>query len=152
MPENMIFWRLHWRELTHLVCAEVGEEYGLTETELKVLLFLREHKENTARDIVYLYELPKSNVSNAIRMLERNGYLKIQIDPENRKLHRLYMTAKGVPVAEALHNAKNTCLDEVFDGLNKEDRETLCRLCMHCDANVQRMIRDKKIHTTNLKN
>ena len=74
MPGKSVFWKLHFKELYHLVYSEYGEMYHLTETEMEILLFLRDDSAyNTARDICMMRGIAKSNVSNGIRMLERKG-------------------------------------------------------------------------------
>ena len=89
MPGKSVFWSMHFKELFQLVYAQYGEMHHLTETEIQILLFLRDDSVyNTARDICKMRGIAKSNVSNGIRMLERKGYVNIRIDEENRKIHR----------------------------------------------------------------
>ena len=139
MPGKSVFWKLHFKELYHLVYSEYGEMYHLTETEMEILLFLRDDSAyNTARDICMMRGIPKSNVSNGIRMLERKGNVRIQIDETNKKIHRLFLTEKSRIIADVLYKAQKDCLAKILDGISEEELAGIYRFFEKCDANIQK--------------
>ncbi len=139
MPGKSVFWKLHFKELYHLVYSEYGEMYHLTETEMEILLFLRDDSAyNTARDICMMRGIAKSNVSNGIRMLERKGYVSIRIDEENRKIHRLSLTEKSRPIAAELWQIYEDCQMRILDGITKEEVKAVYGFFEKCDANIQK--------------
>lgn len=141
MPGKSVFWRLHFRELYQLMFSKPGEKYQLTETEMEILLFLRDDSVyNTARDICVMQRIAKSNVSNAIRMLERKGYLRIQIDEENKKIHRLFLTEKSKPVVEILYQVQKDYMAKLVGNIADERIHDVEKFFEECDANARREI------------
>lgn len=141
MPGKSVFWNMHFKELFQLVYARYGEVHHLTETEMQILLFLRDDSVyNTARDICKMRGIAKSNVSNGIRMLERKGCLRIQIDEENKKIHRLFLTEKSRPIAEELWQLYEDCLERILDGITEEEVSAMQNFFEKCDVNVLKEI------------
>ena len=141
MPGKSVFWKLHFKELYHLVYSEYGEMYHLTETEMEILLFLRDDSVyNTARDICMMRGIAKSNVSNGIRMLERKGYVRIQIDESNKRIHRLFLTEKSRPVADVLYKAQKDCMARILDGITEEEIASMYQFFEKCDSNILKEI------------
>ena len=74
--------------------------YSLTQTELRILLFLEAMPEqNRAADISSELGISKSNVSSALHALEERGTITRQIDPKSRRNLRLSFTEKGKEAA-----------------------------------------------------
>lgn len=141
MPGKSVFWNMHFKELFQLVYAQYGEMHHLTETEIQILLFLRDDSVyNTARDICKMRGIAKSNVSNGIRMLERKGYVSIRIDEENRKIHRLSLTEKPRPIAAELWQIYEDCQMRILDGITKEEVKAVYGFFEKCDVNVVKEI------------
>ena len=141
MPGKSVFWKMHFKELYRLVFEPYGEMYHLTETEMEILLFLRDDSVyNTARDICMMRGIAKSNVSNGIRMLERKGYVSIRIDEENRKIHRLSLTEKSRPIAAELWQIYEDCQERILDGITKEEVKAVYSFFEKCDVNVLKEI------------
>lgn len=68
----------------------VMQRYGLTRMELDILLFLANNPPyDTARDLVRLRLLSKSQVSVSLETLERRGYLSSWHTADNRKVAHL---------------------------------------------------------------
>ena len=141
MPGKSVFWNMHFKELFQLFYAQYGEMHHLTETEIQILLFLRDDSVyNTARDICMMRGIAKSNVSNGIRMLERKGYVSIRIDEENRKSHRLSLTEKSRPIAAELWQIYEDCQERILDGITKEEVKAVYSFFEKCDVNVLKEI------------
>lgn len=75
------------RRLYGLLFAPLLEEYGLTQLEADILMFLANNPQwDTARDIVEFRYLAKSHVSAGIERLAARGYLERFTLPGNRKV------------------------------------------------------------------
>lgn len=82
--------------------SEVCEHHGLTRVELDVLLFLANNPEHdTARDIVELRYLHKSQVSMALKNLEERGFLRGEYAAGNRKTVHLRLLEGAAQAAVA---------------------------------------------------
>ena len=84
--------------------------------------------------------IAKSNVSNGIRMLERKGYVRIQIDESNKRIHRLFLTEKSRPVADVLYKAQKDCMARILDGITEEEIASMYQFFEKCDSNIQKEI------------
>ena len=149
MPGKSVFWSMHFKELFHLVYARYGEMHHLTETEIQILLFLRDDSVyNTARDICKMRGIAKSNVSNGIRMRERKGYVSIRMDEKNKKIHRLALTEKSRPIAGELWQLYESCLAKILKGITEEEKDAVYNFFEKCDANVMKEIDQLKSEET----
>lgn len=71
-------------------------------------------------------------------MLERKGYVRIQIDETNKKIHRLFLTEKSRTIADVLYKAQKECLAKILDGISEEELTGIYRFFEKCDANIQK--------------
>ncbi len=70
--------------------AELAARSGLSMREIDVLLFLANHPgQDTARDAVELRGLSKSQVSQAVEVLTRGGFLERRPDSRDRRVVHL---------------------------------------------------------------
>ncbi|MDO4294039.1 MAG: MarR family winged helix-turn-helix transcriptional regulator [Eubacteriales bacterium] len=91
--------------------SEMGARYGLTATEVSILLFLDSHpQKDTARDIAELRGLPKSCVSRAVDSLIRQGFLTSCEDIRDRRILHLSIQ----PAADRLMADARTTQEDFF--------------------------------------
>ena len=82
------------------LCRRVCKQHGLSQTEFDVLAFLGNNPGlDTARDIVELRLLPKSNVSVAVESLIQRGLLCRRDTTDRRRIH-LSLTNSAPPLLE----------------------------------------------------
>lgn len=85
----------------------VCRQWDLTRNELDVLLFLHNNPQlDRAADIVSCRGIAKSHVSQSVASLQQRGYLRRQIDPEDRRTVHLTLTQQALPPARAGHRAQ----------------------------------------------
>ena len=99
---------------------------GLALREVQVLLFLANHPgQDTARDVVELRGLPKSQVSQAVEILVGRGFLQRRPDREDRRVIHLAITEAGAPLAREAQDIQADCWQRIFSGLTEAERHTL---------------------------
>src|SRR5690606_14304165 len=83
-------------------------EAGLSVPEWRVLSHLSQRGEVSVREIEAMVDMEKSKVSRAASRLEAQGYLTKTINPQDRRLVSLSLTAEGralmgrlIPIAHA---------------------------------------------------
>ena len=102
---------------------------GLALREVQVLLFLANHPQNdTARDVVELRGLPKSQVSQAVEILAGRGLLQRRPDQSDRRVIHLAITEAGAPLAREAQEIQERCWQRMFSGLTEAERQTLDRV------------------------
>jgi DNA-binding MarR family transcriptional regulator len=68
--------------------------------------------------------VPRS-LTTVIDALEREGLVRREIDPSNRRAIRLHLTDRGVAVREDMREARQSAAEDLFAPLSAADRETL---------------------------
>ena len=108
-------------------CLEpVCRDFGLTQNELAVLLFLRNNPGlDRAADIVSCRSIAKSHVSLAVTSLEARGILARRYDPADRRAFHLALTRKGMDIAEAGSQRQRQFFEALYVGISPEERELM---------------------------
>ncbi|MCR5090499.1 MAG: MarR family transcriptional regulator [Oscillospiraceae bacterium] len=109
-------------ELYDRSMAPVSSSFGLTATELSILLFLANNPGyDTARGIVEKRHLAKSHVSVSLRALEEGGLIrKEHRNGDNRTVHLVLLPASEDMIREGLQ-AQAEFLSTVTCGFSTEE-------------------------------
>ena len=118
----------------------VCQRYGITKTEMDVLLFLANNPGlDRAADIVNLRQITKSHVSLSVSNLEQRGLLYRVFDPEDRRTAHLKLTEAALPIVREGNQIQQDFFDRIFAGLSDEEfafwRTILEKVC----SNIQCM-------------
>lgn len=98
--------------------ASLLRREGLTMRELHVLLFLANNPDrDTARDVVELRGLPKSQVSGAVDLLVERGVLLRQPDREDRRVVHLALTEEGIALGREAREIQSACVQSMLSPL-----------------------------------
>ena len=119
-------------------CLEpVCRDFGLTQNELAVLLFLRNNPGlDRAADIVSCRSIAKSHVSLAVTSLEARGILARRYDPADRRACHLALTRKGMDIAEAGSQRQRQFFEALYVGISPEERELMRSVAQKIMNNV----------------
>ena len=108
-------------------CLEpVCRDFGLTQNELAVLLFLRNNPSlDRAADIVSCRGIAKSHVSLAVSNLEAREILSRRFEPADRRTCHLVLTGRGAEIAEAGVARQRQFFEALYAGVSQSEREQL---------------------------
>ena len=107
------------------------EEWGLTQTEADILLFLANNPGyDTARDMAEKRHLAKSHISAGIEALAGRGLLERSLQEGNRKTIHLRLTAAADPIVEEGRALQRRYGELLFRGFTQEE---ICRLSRWLD-------------------
>ncbi|MDA8278957.1 MAG: MarR family transcriptional regulator [Actinomycetota bacterium] len=67
-------------------------------------------------------------VTRKVQHLEREGWVRRSPDPNDRRAHRLHVTARGHQVLQRLLAARRSSLTEVLAGWDRADRDRFAEL------------------------
>ena len=106
------------------IVKPVGRSYELTPMEMNIISFLHNNPEfDTASDIAAYRSFPKSNVSQGVWALQKEGYLRcVPYDEDKRKMH-LYLTRKCLPVISDIDECVKKMSSVMFSDFTPEERE-----------------------------
>jgi len=125
------------RRLYDRFCAEVCQKRGVSRVALDVLAFLDNHPElDTAKDVAELRMLPKSNVSQAVEELCRDGLLEAKADAKDRRKVRLRPTSAAGPIIKDVRRAQNAFETTLFSDFTPEEREQFAKMTRRIFANA----------------
>ena len=114
------------RDLYHSLMTPVCEKYGITHTELVILLFLTNNpKLDTATDIVEKHRITKSSVSTSVRMLQERGLITGEFtDGNHRSIHLRVCEAADKIIRDGM-TAQKRFLSVMTDGFSQEEKRNL---------------------------
>lgn len=120
--------------------SPVLERWSLTTGEMQVMLFLANNPGcDTARDMVVVRGLGKSQVSQAVELLVGKGFLARSPSQRDRRIVHLAITEDGWPAAREAQAVQARCGRALFDGLTPEEMETLRVILEKMVANSARL-------------
>lgn len=138
MEPNIIVRTSLFRRYYENSFQDLLEEFGLTRLEAVILLFLHNNPDfNTARDIVELRGLSKSNVSTALEALRLRQYLTIRPDPDSRRVRRIFLREEKRDVVEALVRRQQETLGRLTDGFSPEELAEMQRYLDRMEENIK---------------
>ena len=106
---------------------------GLTRSEYELLVMLVMSTKDgkgafTVTEISNLLQVTPAGVTHLINPLEEAGYIERLPDPNDRRIVRIGLTAKGTQTAETLISEVQENLIGLVNHLGVEDSKTLIRL------------------------
>lgn len=127
----------HLKTLYIQMFRKYARQYGLTQVEIDVLLFLHNNPGyNTARDISVIRGIAKSNVSIAVEALKKRGLLDSEVDGINRKLHRLKICPAAAEMLQTLVACQESCVAAVMEGFTEQEMVEIRKFQKRMDDNV----------------
>ncbi len=104
----------------------ICDKFGLTRMELDILLFLANNPEyDTAKEIVEVRRLTKSQVSMSLRSLVQRGYLRKTFHPGNRKTIHLALLPSAKGIIEHGRQVQASFFSLLFEGVSPEKIEEI---------------------------
>ena len=118
-------------------CAPIRQETGLGQREIDIIAFLKNNPErNTAKDIVELRMMPKTNVSFGVDALMQNGYISRETDPKDRRRLHLKLTEPGNTIAEKVTTIQNQFAQMLFTDFTAEDKKNFSKISQQLTENA----------------
>lgn len=118
--------------------SRAAKKFRMTRMEMEVILFFINNPEmNTAKDVADYRMYTKSNVSKAVELLIRKGYLTGKEDPNDRRIVRLHLEEKAGPVCQAALKEQEDYIETLYHGVTKEERATMIRVIEKMAVNAR---------------
>lgn len=114
----------------------ITEKYGLHKIEIEIMLFLRDARYDTARDIVECKFFSKAHVSKAIESLMDRGYIVGKPDEQDRRCIHLILTKSAEPVCYELESLRRRLYEIIYDGISEEEKQTMRRIANRIAYNI----------------
>lgn len=106
--------------------------------ELNVLIFLSNNPSiNTAKELVYYLRVSKALVCRSVDSLMEKGYLDVQEDEQDRRIQRLNIHEKAIPIIHELRLIRDEITLKLSKDIPKADLETMERVFARIRENAR---------------
>lgn len=114
--------------------------FGLTVTQGRILGFLhkRQGKTVTQKDIEQYMGVSHATVSGVIRRLERNGFILVETDENDRRAKKLSVTEKELEVYERAQKTRQKLEKKMCSGMSDAEKKKFLLTLKRIYANIQR--------------
>jgi MarR family transcriptional regulator for hemolysin len=109
---------------------------GLTRSQWRVLSPLLRKQGLTQTDLAEMVEIEKAPLGRTLDKLEENGWIRRELDPNDRRARRVYLTSKIEPSIEVITETVRATFGDALQGLKADEIESLMRYLMTIKANL----------------
>lgn len=109
----------------HARARALLDELGLYRGQQFVLCALWAEEGVTHSELADRLHVHPATVSNALKRMERVGFLERRSDPEDQRVSRVYLTEAGREIRGDVEEVWATLEERTFAGFSEEERRTL---------------------------
>ncbi len=95
-------------------------------------------------ELAEMMEVEKATAGRIIDRLEENGWLERRPDKDDRRIKRIYMTARGQGVHDTIGPLAEAMVEEELSGLTRTEREQLTDLMINVKRRLQEMAEENE--------
>ncbi|HEX7240889.1 MAG TPA: MarR family transcriptional regulator [Longimicrobiaceae bacterium] len=99
------------------------QEMGVSPTEGHVLSYLRSYAPAPVGELVRVFGIKQSTFTSILDRLEGAGWVRREINPDDRRSFLIHVTAEGVELAERLNRLLETLEREIRERVGARDVE-----------------------------
>lgn len=122
----------------HARARALLDEIGLYRGQQFVLCTLWQEEGMTHSELADHLHVHPATVTNALKRMERAGFLERRPDPEDQRVSRVYLTDAGREIRSEVERVWATLEERTLEGFSAGERETLERLLERLYGNLQR--------------
>ncbi len=116
------------------------EPYGLGSGQYIFLLYLYRMEGASQDELTEKLMVDKGTTARAVKKLEIEGYVTRTRDEEDRRVHHLHVTAKGLKFKPLLKTILSEWTSGLTRGLLEDEKENLLDLLSKLERNAEEMI------------
>lgn len=116
------------------------EGYGLTPSEIDVLMFLFNNAPlDTAKDISKYKGISKALVCRSVDSLSKKGLISTVVDKNDRRIIHLTLSDSSSKIVDKLKMSKDIFANNIIEGIKDEDMKIFIKVIDIMLANVNRL-------------
>ena len=92
------------------------------------LLRIHENKGITMNDLAQMGSFDKGTVTKAVQKLIEQGYVRMTVDKQDKRVRHLYTTEQAKQVVEHIYELHDTWNDQITASLTPDERQTVFAL------------------------
>lgn len=118
----------------------VLDDIGLYRGQQFVLCALWDQEGITHSELADVLHVHPATVTNALKRMERAGFVERRSDPTDQRLSRVYLTDVGREIRGAVEGIWAELEEQTIAGFSETERETLERLLERVCENLERKV------------
>lgn len=124
---------------THRALDRLMKSQGASLARTKLLGYISRQDSVRSADIAEAFGQAPRTITEALDGLERDGLIRRDPDPQDRRAKRISITPAGIAAIEASEPSRRAFIDEVFGVLDEDERDVFARLMRKLNARLARM-------------
>lgn len=125
------------KEQYYKTLKECSKEMGMSKQEIDVLLFLDINSSNHACDIVNERGLSKSYVSKAVSELQKNGFITIKTDSNDRRYQHIVLEEKAKKIVSYMKKKHKKMILELTKNIPNDDLAIFLKVADQMISNLK---------------
>ena len=113
--------------LTHIYYTRELRKIGLSFGEFPFLISVYENEGISQEELSTLLIISKSTTAMMIRKLSDAGYVRKEIDPDDKRNFRLYITDEGLKFIPEIRRIIDSCHEKMTDGMTEKEKNDICQ-------------------------
>lgn len=118
----------------------LAKQYGLTQAEFRCLRQIHEREMVKNKDIAERMHLSASRLTRIIDGLVEKGYVKREIEPNDRRNMRLYLSEKGFAFVHNINSAYVDIHSQILQDIDSLQHRPLINAMTHLLSALERWI------------
>lgn len=117
---------------------KIFNDYGLTESQPKILYILDFNEGIVQKDFAQLCSIKPSTMTVQLARLEKDGLIRREICyiSGGKKAYKIYLTKQGKKIADSLIERIDQLEDICFNGFTDDEKNQLLSLLERVEANA----------------
>lgn len=132
--------RIFYRSVSDSVLRIYGSKFNLTVSEWRVMVVIKPNRVLSAGEIVERSSMTNVDVSRAISRLQKSGFLKRDINGDDKRRAALRLTDRGVEIFNALIPMVTKLESDLLQGLSDEEVQIFLSTMVKVRANAERLM------------
>jgi DNA-binding MarR family transcriptional regulator len=108
----------------------------ITPEQFSVLSYLWQKDGLQQSELANCTNRNRANVTRVVDILEREGIVERRDDENDRRVFRIFLTAKGKSLRDATASCARQTIEDALNGLSKEEIDTCTRVLLKIRSNV----------------
>jgi len=118
--------------------------FNMTPEQFGILFFLSKEDGMYQRQLAKISLKDRPNITRLIDILEKKGFVHREVDPENRRIFKVFITEEGRKQVEEIHPLLLKIQSKALKGISNEERESikkiLEKICENMDEDFKLQI------------
>ncbi len=103
------------------VMAKILERFELTYAQYQVLKTIKKHDTLSAKEILVHLDTDKATLSGVLGRLEKNGLIKREKDPKDKRLMHISLTAASIALCSNVEDIERQCANDLTKGIKPRE-------------------------------